>query len=347
MKHKKNILFLMALMAAVAFCLSACASDSVSQTEFSLDTVNTFTFYGTKDETLLKKPIARLRALDKKVDAYDTDSEVSQINQNAGIRPVKVSRFTYNVIAESLRYSKASDGLFDVTSGPLIDLWQIDNPKTKSPPSDTAINAAKAKIDYHHIVLNKEKQTVYLTQKGMALNLGAIAKGAIGSNIKKVCSQEGVTHGLLNLGGSVVLIGGKTDREGFSIGITDPHHPNKSRIGTLTLKNTAVETSGDYERYFKDASGKKYHHILDPKTGYPADTDLHQVTVVAQDATACDALSTMFFLMGSEKSRAYLKSHPKIAAIFVTKDNRVLVSKSLKKQFSFNRQLSKYRVLYV
>lgn len=346
MKKYRKIIGLMAAVCAAIFCLTACASDTVTQTEFSLDTVNTLTFYGTKDDKLLDKPIKRLRVRNKQVDAYDSDSEVSQINQNAGIKPVKVSAFTYNIIKESLRFSKASGGLFDITSGPLIDLWQIDNPKTKTVPSQVAIDAAKVKIDYRKIVLNEKNRTVYLKNKGMKLNLGAIAKGAIGGDLKKVCKDENVAHGLLNLGGSVVLIGGKTNRDAFSIGVNDPLHPEESSVGTLSLKDTTVETSGDYQRYFKDASGKKYHHILDPKTGYPADTDLHQVTVIAKNPTDCDALSTMFFLLGSDKSKTYLKNHKNIAAIFVTKDHRVMVSKSLQKQFQFNKQLAKYRLSY-
>lgn len=341
-------LLLAVIFVFIALGFTGCASDTVTRSDFALDTVVTVTIYGTKDNSLLTEPFNVIKDYDSKLDAFSSDSEIGKINAAAGVSAVTVSHDTVEIIKDSLAYSKETDGAFDITVGPLVTMWNIGEPVVKDPPSADAVAAAQAQVDYTKVQVDETNNTVYLTEPGMALNLGAVAKGYISEKVKECLVKEGVTHAIVNLGGNVVLVGGKTGSEDFSVGVEDPADPDKSMVGNLTLKDKAVVTSGDYQRYFTDSSGKRYCHILNARTGYPADNDLHQVTVVADDPFKSDALSTSLFLMGSEKAQAYVKAHSDIMVILVTTDNRVLVSNGLKDVFSFNSSASNgaYKLSY-
>ena len=334
----KNKWAIIGVMIVLCSMISGCASDTTTRSDFALDTVVSITLYGTKDESLLSKPFALIKEYDTKLDAFSDDSEIGKINQSAGINAVQVSEDTYELIKNSLAYSEETEGLFDISIGPLVSLWNIGEPEQKEAPEKDVIDSAKMNVDYKKVILNDSDHSVYLEDENMSLNLGAVAKGYISGKVKECLKQEGVDHAVINLGGNVVLLGGKTRFENFSVGVEDPADPDNNTIGTLSLSDNAIVTSGDYQRYFTDSQGKKYHHILDPKTGYPSDTDLHQVTVIAEDAFKCDALSTSLFLMGSQKAEEYLQKHNEVQAIFVTKDQKVLVSNGLKEEFNVNEK---------
>lgn len=337
-KKRYKLVFLFGLAAFFSmFFLSGCASDTVTRSGFALDTVVTVTLYGTKDDTLLDQPFSIINNYSSKFNAFSDDSEVSKINQNAGKKAVKVSDATFELIQSSLTYCKETGGLFDITIGPLVELWNINEPETKEPPSASQIDAAKAKVDYMKIVLDEKNKTVYLSESGMKINLGAVAKGYIADKVKDELEKEGVEHAVINLGGNVLLVGGKTNYKSFSIDVNDPLDADNSTIGTLFLKDMSAVTSGDYERYFTDSKGNRYHHILNPKTGEPADSGLHQVTVIGPDSFECDALSTSLFIMGAEKGKNYIQQKDGYSAIFVTTDNKILIPESLKDSFKYNK----------
>jgi len=319
--------------------LSGCdQGETVSRSDFLLDTFVSITLYGESDERLLDKPFERIAALNSSLTAFEAGSDLGLIKENAGIKPVAVSEDTYRIIEKSLAYSQSSGGYFDVTIAPLVDLWGIHSPETKEAPAPEAINVAKAKTDYTKIVLNPAEQSVYLTDAGMAVNLGAIAKGYIADEVMVVLKEEGVEHAIVNLGGNVLVMGGKADNTDFGVGVEDPRNPGNGYLGVLSLKDGSVVTSGDYQRYFVDAAGKKYHHILDPFTGYPADSGLIQVTVVTDASLDADSLSTTLFLLGLDEGLKKVETLPDVEAIFITNENKIVVTSGLNDAFVFDKE---------
>ena len=327
-----------ALLLLMVFLSGCDQGKTVSRSDFLLDTFVSITLYGESDERLLDKPFERITALNSSLTAFETGSDLGLIKENAGIRPVTVSEDTYRIIEKSLAYSQNSGGYFDVTIGPLVDLWGIHSPETKEAPAPEAINVAKAKTDYTKIVLNPADQSVYLTDTGMAVNLGAIAKGYIADEVIAVIKEEGVEHAIVNLGGNVLVMGGKADNSDFGVGVEDPRNPGNGYLGVLSLKDGSVVTSGDYQRYFTDAAGKRYHHILDPFTGYPADSGLIQVTVVTEASVDADSLSTTLFLLGLDEGLKKVEALSDVEAIFITNENKIVVTSGLKDAFVFDEE---------
>lgn len=335
-KQFKNILSVL-MLCSLLFLITGCGpSKTVTRTDFALDTVVTITVYNEDDESVLEEPFNLIRRLNEKLDAFSESSEVSAINQKAGIEGVKVSEDTFKLIKQGLIYGEKTDGKFDITIGPLVDLWNIKEPEKGIVPNKESIETARAKVDYRKVLLNDTEQTIFLKEPGMKINLGAIAKGYIGDRVKTQMEEAGIEHAVINLGGNVVLIGGKDKRTAFNVGVENPENTSGDPIGMLTISDKSIVTSGDYQRYFVGENGKRYHHIIDPKTGYPAESGLHQVTIVTDSSTDADALSTSLFLMGMDKSKDYLHGIKGVEAIFVTTDNQVFVTKGLDKTFIFD-----------
>lgn len=217
------------------------------------------------------------------------DSEISQINENAGIRPVKVSADTFYVIQQAVHFSDVEKGYFDITVGPIVKLWNIGTDKARI-PSPEEIKAKLPLVNYKDIILDEKNRTIMLKNKGMSIDLGGIAKGYAADKVAQVLKKEGVKHAIINLGGDVIAIGTKPAGGNWRIGIQTPFKPRGEYLGIIEVSNKAVVTSGVYERYF-EKDGKLYHHILNPFTGYPADSHLYSVTIIAETSIAGDALS--------------------------------------------------------
>ncbi|MGV8907298.1 MAG: FAD:protein FMN transferase [Acetobacterium sp.] len=311
---------------------------TVTRNDFLLDTFVSITLYGESDEALLDKPFEKIKELNNTLTAFEAGSDLTLIKENAGVKPVAVSEDTFQIIEKSIEYSKISGGYLDITTGPLIDLWGIEAPEIKEAPSPEAVAAARAKVDYTKIVLDADKKTVYLTDPGMSINVGAIAKGYIADDVMGMIKNEGVKHALVNLGGNVMLLGGKEDGSAFGVGVEDPRNPGEGYIGVLSLKDGSVVTSGDYQRYFTDAAGKRYHHILDPFTGYPSVSGLIQVTVIADKSIDADSLTTSLFLLGLDRGIALVNNTPGVEAIFINSDNKIFATKGLKDVFVFDQE---------
>lgn len=336
-KNSLKVIGLTMVTCLMVTLLSACGkSDTVTRSDFLLDTFVSITLYGESDEALLDKPFEKIEALNLELSSTDAGSDVLLINANAGIQPVKVSEATYRIIEKGIYYSEISGGYFDATAGPLIDLWGIHEPEIKDPPSPERIAEAQKKIDYTKIVLNPSEQTVYLTDPGMVINLGSVSKGCIADAVMAVIKEEGVKHAIVNLGGNILVMGGKANGTDFGVGVEDPNNPGNGYIGVVSIKDGSVVTSGDYERYFTDSAGKRYHHILDPFTGYPSESGLTQVTVVTDASIDGDGLTTTLFLLGLDKGLALVEKLDGVEAIFITKDNRVIATKGLKDIFKFD-----------
>jgi thiamine biosynthesis lipoprotein len=328
------VLFGFVLMGTLSGCNQ---NDTVTKSDFLLDTFVSVTLYGESDEALLDKPFEKIKELNDILSSNTVDGDLARIKANAGFQPVTVSDATYRIIEQGIKYSQLSGGYFDATAGPLIDLWGIHEPEIKEAPAPDLIAAAQKKIDYKKIVLDADAKTVYLTDAGMEINLGSVSKGYIADQVMNVIKDEGVDHAIVNLGGNVLVMGGKANGANFGVGVEDPNDPGNGYIGVVSLKDGSVVTSGDYQRYFTDAAGKKYHHILDPFTGYPSESGLTQVTVITQKSIDGDGLTTTLFLLGLDKGLALVNEMPGVEAIFVTKDNRVFATKGLKDEFSFDQ----------
>lgn len=343
--RKKIIIIL--ILCGMLLGFVGCASEQVvSRSDFALDTVVTITAYGTEDAAVLDPAFKLIRDYDQKWNAFSADSEIEKINQAAGKNPVQVSEETFEIIKASMIYSQLTDGRFDISAGSLIELWGIGEPETKDKPAQSAINEALQKVDYHKIQLDEDAHSVFLIEPGMKLNLGAMAKGYIGSKVKTLLKEQGLDHVLINLGGNIVLIGGKDQRNDFVIGVQDPDESEGEPVGQISAKDKSIVVSGDYQRYFTDAAGKKYHHILDAKKGTPVESGLRSVAVMTDDALKADALSTCLFIMGEEAALQYVNQIPNVECLLITTDHRIVHSSGMREYFEFNQSAKSKQYKY-
>lgn len=327
-KKKNSYYFIFFLFTFCIIFLQGCKkkSDSISRTDFFFDTVVTITIYDSDKTSLLDECFSICNKYEKLFSKTISGSDISKINQNSkkGILKTKISNDTASIISSSLRYSKLTNGAFDITISPLADLWNIisDNPKV---PSQNEISSCLQRIDYQKINVNASELTLGQNQE---IDLGGIAKGYIADQIKNYLQKQNVKNALINLGGNVLEIGGKTTSSEFTIGIQYPFKETSDIIAKVKTKNKSIVSSGSYERYFKK-NGKIYHHILDTSTGYPADSDLNGVTIISDSSLDGDGLSTSCFVLGSKKGKKLIESLQGIEAIFISKDNQISVTSGL------------------
>lgn len=252
-------------------------------------------------------------------------SDVIRINENAGSKPVVVSADTINIIQRSQYYAELSGGAFDITIGPVMDMWGFGKSGQQA-PTDEEIKKALSLVDYRKVVLESTSSTGFLSNTGMSLDLGGVAKGYATDMAVKALRELGVEHAMINAGGNVYALGGKPDGSPWRVGVQDPRG-DKGIIAILSLKDAAAVTSGDYQRYFEQG-GVRYHHIVEPSTGQPA-RDLIQTTVVADSATDADILSTLLFVLGPQQGMNFAKGLPGTGAIFVSSDKKLSFTDNL------------------
>lgn len=340
MKRKVVVVLLM-LMALVATACSGkpaakrtlVEGDPYSDTQFLMGTVVTVKIYDKGKQGALDAAFARVQQLADQLTVNQKGSEVDKINQSAGIKPVHVTPSVYRVIAAAKHYSENSNGSFDLAIGPITSLWHIGFADARK-PAQSEIDAKLPLVHYQNVTLNKKKQTVYLQKKGMAIDLGGIAKGFITDEVVKTLKKQHVTTAIIDLGGNIFVMGKspKDAKKDWNVGIQDPKKPRGTAIGTLPASNKTVVTSGIYERYLK-VNGKVYMHLMNPKTGYPFDNELMGVSIVTNKSVDGDALSTATFDKGLVDGMAYIEKLKYADAIFITKDKKVYVSSGLKDSF--------------
>lgn len=320
----------------IIILLSGCKQNNIKSNSpiekqgFLLNTFIDIKIYDTKESLILDEAFENISNLEKILSTHIKDSDVYRINENAGVSPVVVSKDTIFLIEKSIEYSNDTKGLFDITIYPLVQLWDINNnPKV---PSNDELKSTQSLINFNKIEIDKENSSVFLKEKGMELDLGGIAKGYIGDKTKEFLIDKGVKKAILNLGGNVILIGEKSENIPWKIGIQDPNGDSGEYLGTLDISNKSIVTSGIYERYF-ESDGVRYHHILNPFTGYPENNSLSGISIITDNSTDGDALSTSIFLLGLEKGMDYVSSNKAIKAIFITRDNKIYISPGLKDKF--------------
>ena len=314
-------------MTAAIILASGCSLESKYNCEFfAMDTVMTINAYGSNSESAVKAAQNEINRLDKLLSVQNENSEIFRLNQS---KEMTVSEDTLTLITRSKEIYKLTDGAFDISCEPLAREWGFYSGLESKVPSQKAIENALKGVGAEHI--NIENHTVKLDEN-TSLDLGGIAKGYASQKAAEILKENGVTSALMSLGGNVRAVGSKPDGENWSVSITDPDENSKS-VGTLKISDKAVVTSGGYQRYFEE-NGQIYHHIIDTKTGYPADSGLKSVTVVSGDDSLADALSTSLFIMGLEKSgEFYGKNSSLFGAVFITDENAIYVTDNLKDSF--------------
>lgn len=306
-------------------------SKPLSKTEYFMGTVVTVTLYDNKSEKIIDKAFEEVKKIEQLVSINMEGTELDEVNNNAGIKPVKVSDDTYNIIKKGLEYSSLTNGSFDITIGPLVKLWSIGLPEAKVP----TIEEIKEKIqyiNYNDVELNNSEKTVFLKKTGMIIDLGGIAKGYTADVIAQTLKDEGVEKAIIDLGGNIYALGEKAENTLWRIGIQNPDQTRGEIVGSINVKDKSIVTSGIYERFIEQ-DGVKYHHILSPKSGYPYDNEIAGVTIISDKSIDGDALSTSVFSMGITKGLEFINSLPDTEAIFITKDHKIYLTEGSQEIF--------------
>jgi thiamine biosynthesis lipoprotein len=294
--------------------------------------------------------VKEIQRIETAMTTWRPDSELSKINLAAGESPVHVSRETYDVIAESIHTSEISEGTFDITFESLHGLWKFDQDLDPHPPTAAQVKAKLPLLSYHHIHLDAGARTgnvpdaspesrepsVFLDKKGVRISLGGIAKGYAVDRASAVLLDRGIDSFFVQAGGDLYTHGKKADGSDWSAGVRDPRGPEGSYFALLGVSDHAFSTAGDYERsYIVD--GRRYHHIIDPRTGYPA-TASRSVTIWAPTALQADALDDAVFILGPEKGLALVESQQGVGAVIVDAHNKVWVSQRLQGKLQLIRE---------
>ena len=266
--------------------------------------------------------VVEITRIEKRISSWDPNSETSLINANAGIKPVKVSQELFDLIKRAIGISKLTDGAFDITYESMDKIWKFDGSMTRM-PAEEDIKSSVSKVGYQNIILNEAEHTVFLKLPGMKIGFGAIGKGYAADRAKDLLQSKGVIAGIINASGDMNTWGKQVNGEDWKVAITNPMDKNKA-FALLPIKNEAVVTSGDYEK-FVEFNGTRYAHIINPRTGYPA-TGIISVTVFAPKAELADALATSVFVMGKEVGLNRINQLPKVECIIIDVEGNIHTS---------------------
>ena len=269
--------------------------------------------------------VTEISRIEKLISSWDNNSQTSEINRNAGIKPVKVDKELFDLIVRAIGISKLTDGAFDISYASMDRIWKFDGSMAKM-PSKEEITASVEKVGYQNIVLDKKKSTVFLKLEGMKIGFGAIGKGYAADKAKTLLISKGVSSGIINASGDMNTWGKQPNGNEWKVAITNPMDKNKV-FALLPITNGAVVTSGNYEKYV-NFNGKRYSHIIDPRTGYPS-TGIISVTVFSPKAELADALATSVFVMGKEAGLDRINQLPKIECIIIDDKGNITKSKNI------------------
>tara|TARA_B100001059_G_C17751389_1_gene537376 strand:- start:34 stop:930 length:897 start_codon:yes stop_codon:yes gene_type:complete len=269
--------------------------------------------------------IKEIRRIEKLISSWDSNSQTSKINLNAGIKPIKVDKELFDLISRSIKISNLTQGAFDISYASLDKVWYFDK-KMLEMPSEEEVKKSVYKVGFNNIVLDKKNQTVFLKNKGMKIGFGAIGKGYAADMAKLILLKNNVKSGIINASGDLTAWGEKPSGEDWMVAIVNPL--KKSNVFSwLPIKNKAVVTSGNYERFIK-FNGKLYSHIIDPRTGYPSE-GLLSVTIFSKNAELADALATSVYVLGEEIGLDLINQLNGIDCIIINNKNEIVKSKNI------------------
>lgn len=329
------------LILTLCLCLTGCGKQTTEATAqiFAMDTVMEVAAYGEHAEQAVKSTEKRIEELENRLSRTKADSLVSGLNRDGSIRHLTYDY--WNLIARAKEYRDATNGAFDITIAPVMDAWGFTGDSFRV-PERSELDELLKHVNSDEIQIQEEPAHSVTLGEGQAIDLGGIAKGYTSDLVEQTFRANGIESGKISLGGNVFVLGGKPDGSDWRVGIKDPRDES-GLAAILPLRDAYAITSGGYERYFEE-NGKTYHHIIDPTTGYPADSGLLSVTVVAADngpdwagagnGAMCDAFSTALFVMGEEKALDFWRNGGyDFDLVLVTEDGRVVITAGLADRF--------------
>lgn len=289
-------------------------------------TINSISVFDACDQSILEDIKKRMLQMHHSFSCFDTQSEVGQINQQAGIHPVAVHEDTIRLLSLARHYARETKGAFDVTAGSMSELWR-NAIHSAHLPSEEQIAFCQTHCDINQLELDQVHGTAFLRKKGMKLDLGGIVKGYAAAQARAMLVSRGIQNAQINFGGTVIVIGKMQ-----TVGIQNPYQKTGISMAGIALKNKAIITSGSYERCFV-YKGRRVHHIIDPRTGRPSDSGLLSVSLIGENAAMLDALATGICCLGQQVSMSIVRKHA-ISAVFVTEDGSVQVTPELQGKIS-------------
>lgn len=328
------------LCVCILLPLSACSNDKPVQKQiFAMDTVMTLTAYGKYSDDGISAAVGVINAMDDMLDP-DSDGSYTSLINNAEGKDVIVTPQVNEMLSTALSVYNLSGGALDLSVYPLYEAWGEFKDETGHIPSDDEIKQLRKSLGFGQTeITDFEGEANYSVRMpaGTQISFGAVAKGCASKYAIDAMRKSGVTSGIVSLGGNVQTLGTKPDGTNWTVAVEDPNDTS-SYVGTLSVGETAIITSGSYQRYFIGSDGMKYHHIIDPSTGKPADNNLVSVTIVCEDGTLADCLSTAMFVLGEDAALQYWRTNGGFDMIMITKDNEVLCTTGLIEDFTLTNR---------
>ena len=310
------------------------SNEEASKDIFAMDTYMTVTAYGAKAQEAVDEAEAEIQRLDELLSTGNEESEIAQLNQN---KSATLSEDAGYLVERALELNKETDGAFDIAIYPVMEAWGFPTQNYQVPTADTLESLLKL-ADASQIIYDENSRKISFGREGMKIDLGGIAKGYTSSRIMDIYKENNISSGLVNLGGNVQALGTKPDGSKWRVAVQSPDD-TEDYLGILSVEDKAVITSGGYERYFEQ-DGKTYHHIINPKTGYPAENGLTSVTVVSEDGTLADGLSTSLFIMGKEEAIEFWRAHSdEFDIIMLTDEGKLYVTEGIQDDFSTEMEM--------
>ena len=310
------------------------SNEESSKDIFAMDTYMTVTAYGAKAQEAVDEAEAEIQRLDELLSTGNEESEIAQLNQN---KSAILSEDAGYLVERALELNKETDGAFDIAIYPVMEAWGFPTQNYQVPTADTLESLLKL-ADASQIIYDEDSRKISFGREGLKIDLGGIAKGYTSSRIMDIYKENNISSGLVNLGGNVQALGTKPDGSKWRVAVQSPDD-TEDYLGILSVEDKAVITSGGYERYFEQ-DGKTYHHIINPKTGYPAENGLTSVTVVSEDGTLADGLSTSLFIMGKEEAIEFWKAHSEeFDIIMLTDEGKLYVTEGIQDDFSTEMEM--------
>lgn len=325
------LIFIFLLIFSILYQREIKSRNPITATAFKLNTVVTVTIYDSQDTSLLDEALALCDYYEEIFSRTKETSELYRLNHGTlpkGSDGFLISSELEELIRSGLSYGELSKGAFDIAIEPVSSLWDFTSGE-KIVPQETAIQTALPLVNDQDVLLNNHQLS--FQKEGMGLDLGAIAKGFISDRIKDFLVSKGIKSATINLGGNVLCIGNRPGNTPFRIGIQKPFADRNETAAVIEITDKSVISSGIYERYF-EKDGTLYHHILNPKTGYPCDTSLVSVTIITEHGVDGDGLSTTCFALGLEKGMELINSLPDVQAVFITDDYQLHYSDNFKEE---------------
>lgn len=322
------------LFVSLTACEGSTPSEQADKTFYAMNTVMRVTADGKNAEQAVSDIQDRISELEKLWSVTDENSEIYAVNHGD---PVEISDVTRDIVKFALDISNRSNGALDPTIYPVLSAWGFTGNEYRV-PSGSELAELLRLVDHQKVDVSENKITV---EPGMMLDLGSVAKGHASDEAESILMKYGITSALINLGGNIMTVGGKTGGKDWRIGIKDPRYPESDiNIGVLSIRDCAAVTSGNYERNFTAEDGKTYGHIIDPGSGYPVDNDLLSATIISSKGLLCDALSTALFVMGSEKAETFWSEYSAelggFDMLLITKNGEVIITEGIKERFSLS-----------